>query len=267
MKKKLARLVVILIALATCLLFIAPIFADTTTVDLPKVSTIEETSPTEETIQIAETTIVDLELLSIEEIAAEVIAGLWGNGEHRRISLEEAGYNADEIQNYINSITPVLNGEDSIPTIALPECEYPEATYIWNVMRSWGWSPETCAGIIGNMMAEVGGGTLDLSNWHSNGSSGYGLIQWLNARRRLIKSRYGEYPTIDDQLEYMRDEMMGTNNTPWQFSNTEQYNKVMYGETPEECAYAFACYFERCGEEYRWIRRSYARIAYEYFMN
>ena len=51
--------------------------------------------------------------------------------------------------------------------------EYPEAMFIWSYMKSkFGWSDETCAGIMGNMMAEVGGGTLSgLRNWGSCGSS------------------------------------------------------------------------------------------------
>lgn len=37
-----------------------------------------------------------------EEIAKEVIRGLWGNGEERKQKLENAGYNYQEIQNIVN---------------------------------------------------------------------------------------------------------------------------------------------------------------------
>lgn len=40
---------------------------------------------------------------SNEEIAAEVIAGKWGNGEERKIRLKEAGYNYDDIQSIVNA--------------------------------------------------------------------------------------------------------------------------------------------------------------------
>lgn len=273
MKKILARLVVIFVALATCLSIIIPTAGTTISavftepVEIIAVETTEppteiSTEPTEEETQ--ETEPPDLELLPIEEIAVEVVAGKWGNGEQRHIALLEAGYDANAIQDYINDITPAPQEHED--ETLLPEGDYPEATYIWNVLRSWGWSPEACAGIIGNMMAEVGGGTLDLSNWESNGNSGYGLIQWLNDRRVGIKNRYGTYPTIDEQLIYMRDEMFGTNGVSQQVSET-QLNKILHSSTPEECAYAFACYFERCGQGHRSIRRSYARTAYEYFMN
>ena len=153
-------------------------------------------------------------------------------------------------------------------TTKSPE-KYPEARLIWDTMISWGWTPETCAGIIGNMMAEVGGGTLDLSRWNSNGGCGYGLIQWTDERRSLIKSRYGDYPSISEQLIFMKDEMFGINSTTKQISD-EVLNQVLNADgnqTPESIAFIFATHFERCAKQYRARRRGYARIAYDYFTN
>lgn len=45
---------------------------------------------------------------SILQIAQEVIAGLWGNGEERRQRLEAAGYDYAEVQEMVNAI---LSGE------------------------------------------------------------------------------------------------------------------------------------------------------------
>lgn len=45
---------------------------------------------------------------SILQIAQEVIAGLWGNGEERRQRLEAAGYDYAEVQEMVNAI---LRGE------------------------------------------------------------------------------------------------------------------------------------------------------------
>ena len=47
---------------------------------------------------------------SILQIALEVIAGLWGNGEERRQRLEAAGYDYAEVQEMVNAI---LSGEIS----------------------------------------------------------------------------------------------------------------------------------------------------------
>ena len=157
-----------------------------------------------------------IELLPIEEIAKQVINGDWGSGEERKTRLTEAGYNYDEVQAKVVELMPKSQPAKkpaAAPSITLPTGEYPEAQLIWNTMISWGWAPETCAGIIGNMMAEIGGGTLDLSDWNSNGGCGYGLIQWTGSRRSLLKSRYGSYPNIEQQLIFMRDELFGTNST------------------------------------------------------
>ena len=40
--------------------------------------------------------------LLIEEVAAEVIQGKWGNGEERRQLLTRAGYNYSEVQSAVN---------------------------------------------------------------------------------------------------------------------------------------------------------------------
>lgn len=143
--------------------------------------------------------------------------------------------------------------------------QYPEARQIWDTLISWGWSAETTAGIIGNMMAEIGGGTLDLSRWDSDKGCGYGLCQWTAGRASGIKYRYGTYPNIEQQLQYMRDELLGENGVRAQVSEYECV-QILQGQSPEQVAYAFASYFERCGVRYRARRQGYARIAYDYFM-
>lgn len=44
------------------------------------------------------------ELKPLEEIAKEVIRGNWGNGEDRKVALEKAGYNYDEVQAKVNEL-------------------------------------------------------------------------------------------------------------------------------------------------------------------
>lgn len=41
---------------------------------------------------------------TLGELAAEVIAGKWGNGEHRKVKLTEAGYNYNSVQEKVNNI-------------------------------------------------------------------------------------------------------------------------------------------------------------------
>ena len=234
-------------------------------------SAVEESVIEEEKIEVVEEE-PKVELLSIEEISKQVINGDWGCGEERKVRLTEAGYNYDEVQAKVAELMPKpqpAKKPAAASSIKLPTGEYPAAQLIWDTMISWGWTAETCAGIIGNMMAEIGGGTLDLSNWNSNGGCGYGLIQWTSNRRSILKSRYGSYPTIEQQLIFMRDELFGTNNTRQQVSSSV-LNKIMNtngNETPESIAFCFASNYERCASRYRARRQGYARIAYDYFMS
>lgn len=62
---------------------------------------------------------------SNEEVAQEVINGLWGNGEVRRNRLTTAGYNAQEVQNRVNEllnsnneITYIVRSGDTLEAIA-----------------------------------------------------------------------------------------------------------------------------------------------------
>lgn len=148
----------------------------------------------------------------------------------------------------------------------LPEGEYPEARLIWNTIKSWGYSDNVVAGIIGNMMAEVGGGTLTgLSNWHTDGC-GYGLIQWTSGRQRLLKQLYGARPNIEQQLQFIKNELTGQNGVNRQVTEA-QYNELLNASSPEAAAMTFARYYERCGSSYRAKRQSFARTAYNYFVN
>ena len=144
--------------------------------------------------------------------------------------------------------------------------EYPVATQVWLYMKEeFGWNDIVCAGIMGNMMAECGGCWTSDLDWDVSSSSGYGMIQWLGGRKQQLFNIYGSSPSIEDQLNFMKDELFGTNGVTKQVTDS-QLDKIINADNPEDCAYAFACYFERCGEDHRWVRRDYARRAYEYFV-
>lgn len=144
--------------------------------------------------------------------------------------------------------------------------EYPVATQVWLHMKNeLGWSDTVCAGVMGNIMAECAGGSFYF-DWDVSGSSGYGMIQWLGGRRDLLFSKYGSTPGIEDQLNYVRDELYGVNGIRAQVTDS-QLDAIINAESPEDCAFAFATYFERCASEYRSMRRGYARAAYDYFAN
>lgn len=142
--------------------------------------------------------------------------------------------------------------------------EYPVATQVWLYMKdTFGWSDTVCAGIMGNIMAEIGGGTLNFDNW--NHDTPYGMFQWLGQRKIDIKEKYGAEPNIFEQLDFMYDELHGTNGVRQQVEGWQR-DKILNANNPKDVATYFCVYFERPGNSGS-VRRSYAQTAYEYFAN
>lgn len=189
--------------------------------------------------------------------------------------LKEACQTYSEVENEVNYVSEIINQyEIELNDIVKKEnhynkcyAEYPEATAVWFYMKNnFGWSDIICAGIMGNIMAEIGGGTL---NWSgkclTDKRSGYGMFQWVDNRRKEIKNLYGDKPTMEQQLEFMYDELYGTDGATCQVSE-EQLELILNGNTPERVAHIFAIYFERCASYSYGPRKGYARIAYNYFV-
>ena len=142
--------------------------------------------------------------------------------------------------------------------------QYPAATVAWIYMtEELKWSDAVAAGILGNMMSECGGQTLTL-DWDDNDDSGYGLIQWIGDRRISIKAKYGETPTVIEQLEFVKDELYGTNGVTQQVTN-QQRELILNATSPEQCAAYFAQWFERPLSNDYSRRKSNAVKAYSYF--
>lgn len=142
--------------------------------------------------------------------------------------------------------------------------EFPVATEAWMYMKSvFGWSDAVCAGILGNFMSETGGQTLAL-DWDSNSASGYGLAQWLGSREDQLKGKYGEYPTVAEQLEFMYDELYGTDGVTQQVTDWQR-DRILNASTPREAAAEFARWFERPASTKYGVRQSNAERALDYF--
>lgn len=141
--------------------------------------------------------------------------------------------------------------------------KYPAAEKIWSIMKSYGWSDQVCAGIMGNLMAEVGGQTLNL-DWKSNTGSEIGICQWMGSRKSELIKKYGSRPSCEEQVQFMYDELKGSNGVTRQVSSS-QYNSIISSSTPEDAALKFAKYFERCSTSTYSIRKCNAKTAYNYF--
>jgi hypothetical protein len=142
------------------------------------------------------------------------------------------------------------------------EEEYYYATNVWKYLRQRGFSQEVTCGIIGNMMIETSGGTLDLKPYiYSPSGNYYGLCQW--------SQKY--YPgTKDLPFEHQLDYLLGS--MPWEFNTFGKnyktgfkYEDFLKMTDPAEAALAFAKSYERCGPASYEMRQEAAIKAYNYF--
>ena len=142
------------------------------------------------------------------------------------------------------------------------EKEYYYAAKVWEYLRQRNFNQAVTCSIIGNMMIETSGGSLDLKpNIYSPSGNYYGLCQW--------SQKY--YPgTKDLPFEYQLDYLLGS--MPWEFNtfgknyqNNFKYEDFLNMSNVEEAALAFAKAYERCGPASHEMRQKAALEAYKYF--
>lgn len=140
--------------------------------------------------------------------------------------------------------------------------EYPVATEIWLFLKDLGYNDYVCAGIIGNLMAEVGGNTLDIQYWLYGGKIHYGMCQWNTTYYSSIVG--GD---LEEQCYFLRDTIEYEINTfGYAYKKDFSYEKFLALQDAEEVALAFAKSYERCNSAYYSVRKKNALKAYEYFV-
>lgn len=142
--------------------------------------------------------------------------------------------------------------------------EYPYATYVWLFLtKQMGYSNEVTAGIMGNMMAEVGGNTLDLQYWlYSYGSGFYfGLCQWGKTWFPDVRGMdlIGQCEYLVGNIEQHIDEFGAA------YSVSNAFEKFLQSESCRDAALMFAKWYEACDSGTYSIRQKNAEKAYEYF--
>lgn len=141
------------------------------------------------------------------------------------------------------------------------EEEYPVATYIWSYFKELGYSNQVCAGILGNIMAEVGGQTLDIQYWLS-GNGYYGMCQWNKAYSNIWGA------SLEEQCDYLRDTIEYEFDTFGScYKKGFDYDQFLALTDIEKAALAFAKSYERCGSGSYYIRQQNAIDAYNYFVS
>ena len=83
----------------------------------------------------------------------------------------------------------------------------PTGSQIVNFFMNKGLTKNQAKGIYGNIMQESGGKHNIVSR---DGHNSYGLAQWTGTRKTRLFSKYGTNPTVNQQLEYLWDELNST---------------------------------------------------------
>ena len=107
--------------------------------------------------------------------------------------------------------------------------------YALNFFRNKGLSDAQARGIVGNLMQESRGNYTAINKF----SKAFGLAQWLGPRKERLIQKYGPNPTVQQQLEFIWEELNTTENKAFQ--------KLLNTNTISDATKVFAKHFERAG--------------------
>lgn len=79
----------------------------------------------------------------------------------------------------------------------------PNAVRALNYFMNKGLTREQSAGLVGNLMAETGMNIRAVNPY----SGAYGIAQWLGSRKTALFNKYGNNPTLDQQLDFIWHEL------------------------------------------------------------
>lgn len=119
-----------------------------------------------------------------------------------------------------------------------------------NFFMNKGLTENQARGILGNLLQESNGNP----NAINKTSGAYGIAQWLGDRKKNLFHRYNNAPTLDQQLEYIWEEL-NLNEKP-------ALEKLLQTDTIAEATRAFANHYERAGKNEMNINRR-IQLAYQ----
>lgn len=256
MKKSIRSIIVVLVMVTLCVTI--PCFASNATANSPFVATEGLTIENFKTIQEIET--ANKELSMRQEIAhqmAECARALGYPEDCQVIQIAQTEWQSAQNEKKLNT--------EKLNTWNHKYEEYPYATYVWLYLTdTCEYNNNVAAGIMGNMMAEVGGGTLDLQYW-LYGSRGYyyGICQW----------NKGAYPEIHGtdliaQCDYLLETIKYEIDTfGYAYSRGYKYADFIALTNTRDAALMFAKTYERCGSGTYFLRQNWAEDAYNYFVS
>lgn len=142
------------------------------------------------------------------------------------------------------------------------EDDYYYARVIWNYLRyEMGLNKWCAAGIMGNIMTECGGQTLNIQPYITNSSGHYGICQWSLKYFPEVKGK-----NIHGQLEFLNSTLRWIlNDYGDRYYDGFNYEKFIVITNEREAAKAFAHGYEGCGEYCAPRRLDHATEALRYF--
>lgn len=159
-----------------------------------------------------------------------------------------------------NAKTNLTNYEDQLEKIKIAEInKYPEAAKIWYYLKNLGYNDYICAGIMGNLMSETGGNTLNLDP-NLTTKNYYGICQWSKSYSTIW------YKGLDAQCEYLKNTIKYEIDSYGDFYKKNfTYNDFLNIKDEKEAALIFAKCYERCSSRSYSKRQNNATKALKYF--
>lgn len=138
--------------------------------------------------------------------------------------------------------------------------KYPIASKIWKRLQDAGYNDYVCAGILGNIMAEVGGQTLNIQP-KINSNEYYGMCQW-----SIIYFPGVVGKDVNGQCDFLLKNIKKAFNS-WGhlYGSNFDYDSFFRLQDAAAAARAFAVCYERCASFSYSQREKNAIVAYEYF--
>ena len=142
------------------------------------------------------------------------------------------------------------------------EKEYYYAAKTWKYFSNLGFSDAAICGIIGNMMVETSGGSLNLNpTIYDASGSYYGLCQWSLYYRPQVAGM-----SFERQLDYLASDMPSEFKTfGYKYYSGFNYETFKNMTSPADAAVAFAKIYERCASGSYNQRISAANKVFNYF--
>ena len=191
----------------------------------------------------------------------------WEDNDKLIKNLQKKWRNADEQQKEYQILLEKIVADELAITQREEEkwlvkaTEYPSATKIWRYMKSLGWNDYVCAGIMGNLMAEVGGQTLNI-NYTSSSNGYYGMCQWNKGYSQIWGAN------LEEQCDFLRDTIKYQFDTyGFNYQKGFNFNSFLNMNDAQQAALAFAKSYERCAPGSYNISQQNALKAYNYLTN